>query len=51
MTAESYDSWFRRKVQEALDDKSPGISHEEVMARSTARIDEVLKRRVKDNTK
>lgn len=51
MTTESYDSWFRKKVQEALDDKSPGIPHEEVMSRSAARINEVLKKRAKDNTK
>ena len=27
---EGYDAWFRAKVQEALDDPSPGIPHEEV---------------------
>lgn len=26
-----YDEWFRRKVQESLDDDSPGIPREEVM--------------------
>jgi hypothetical protein len=25
-----YDDWFRTRVQEALDDNSPGISHEQV---------------------
>jgi hypothetical protein len=26
-----YDAWFRAQVQEALDDDSPGIPHEEAM--------------------
>ena len=26
---EAYDTWFRAKVQEALDDPRPGIPHEE----------------------
>ncbi|ANF84478.1 hypothetical protein A7J50_1037 [Pseudomonas antarctica] len=30
--ADSYDRWFRAKVQAALDDPSPGIPHDEVMA-------------------
>ncbi|OCJ36809.1 stability determinant [Serratia sp. 14-2641] len=30
--ADSYDRWFRAKVQEALDDPRPGIPHDEVMA-------------------
>ncbi len=30
-TKDQYDEWFRSKVQEALDDPSPGIPHEEVM--------------------
>ena len=28
---DSYDSWFRAKVQEALDEEGPGIPHEVVM--------------------
>ena len=28
---ESHDSWFRAKVQEALDDARPTVSHEQVM--------------------
>lgn len=28
----AYDAWFRRKVQEALDDPRPDIPHEEVEA-------------------
>ncbi len=31
--AESYDRWFRAKVQAALDDPRPGIPHEEAMVR------------------
>ncbi|MCW2488256.1 stability determinant [Candidatus Symbiopectobacterium sp. NZEC127] len=30
--ADSYDSWFRTKVQAALDDPRPGIPHDEAMA-------------------
>lgn len=39
MTTESYDSWFRKKVQEALDDKRPGIAHAEIKAKFAARRD------------
>jgi len=34
--AASYDRWFRAKVQEALDDPSPGIPHDEAMAQVAA---------------
>ena len=37
--AEAYEVWFRAKVQEALDDPSPGIPHDEVMAEMQAIID------------
>lgn len=40
---ETYDKWFRAKVQEALDDPSPGIPHEEVMASVRARIERSTK--------
>lgn len=30
--ADSYDRWFRRKVQESLDDSRPSIPHDQVMA-------------------
>lgn len=30
--ADSYDLWFRAKVQEALDDPRPSIPHDEAMA-------------------
>ena len=37
--AEAYDVWFRAKVQAALDDLSPGIPHDEVMAEMRALIE------------
>lgn len=36
--ADSYDRWFRAKVQAALDDSRPGIPHDEVMAEMRALI-------------
>ena len=36
--ADSYDAWFRAKVQEALDSKKPRIPHDEVMAEMHAII-------------
>ncbi|TFH80972.1 MULTISPECIES: stability determinant [Pseudomonas] len=42
--AESYDRWFRAKVQEALDDPNPGIPHEEAMMR----LDQLLEERRKN---
>lgn len=41
--AEAYDVWFRKKVQESLDNPGPGIPHEEVMARVKAIIDQYRK--------
>lgn len=37
--AESYDSWFRAKVREAMEDTRPTISHSEVMDDVQAIID------------
>lgn len=34
--ADSYDRWFRAKVQESLDDPRPTIPHDVVMARMRA---------------
>jgi hypothetical protein len=31
--ADSYDRWFRDKVQTALDDPHPGIPHDDAMAK------------------
>jgi hypothetical protein len=30
--AESYDAWFRAKVQKSMDDPRPNIPHDQVMA-------------------
>lgn len=38
--ADSYDLWFRAKVKESLDDPSPGIPHDQVMAEMEAIIAE-----------
>lgn len=38
--ADEYDAWFRKQVQDALDDPGPDIPHEEVMAH----IDETIRR-------
>ncbi|CAM3238175.1 type II toxin-antitoxin system RelB/DinJ family antitoxin [Paracoccus nototheniae] len=36
---ESYDSWFRAKVQEALADTRSGVPHDQVMRDARALID------------
>jgi DNA-damage-inducible protein J len=36
---EAYDAWFRAKVQEALADERPAVSHEQVMRGAQALID------------
>jgi len=36
--ADSYDRWFRERVQRSLDDPRPGIPHDEVMAEMDAII-------------
>jgi len=42
---DAYDAWFRVKVQEALDDPRPAVSHDQAMQDAQAMIDE--KRRAK----
>jgi hypothetical protein len=37
--AEAYERWFSAKVQESLDDNSPLIPHDQVMAEMQALID------------
>lgn len=37
--AQAYDRWYREKVQAAMDDPSPGIPHEVVMAEMQAIIE------------
>lgn len=36
---ESYETWFRAKVQEALEDKRPSVPHRQVMDEAQALID------------
>lgn len=36
---DAYDAWFRAKVQEALDDPRPAVSHTQAMQEVQARID------------
>ena len=36
--ADSYDRWFRAKVQDALDDARPAIAHDEVVRRMEERF-------------
>ena len=43
--ADSYDAWFRAKVQASLDDPRPGIPHDEVMAQLRATIDAAAERK------
>jgi hypothetical protein len=43
--ADSYDRWFRAKVQEALDSKRPVLPHDEAMAR----VDSLLAQRRKQS--
>jgi hypothetical protein len=38
--AASYNAWFRAKVQEAIDDPSPCIPHDQVMAEIDTLIDQ-----------
>jgi hypothetical protein len=46
VTEETHDEWFRRKVQEALDDPGPLLSHDEVMSEMRALIDAKRKARL-----
>ena len=43
--ADSYDAWFRAKVQEALDSKKPSIPHDEAMANVRAMLEAKEKER------
>lgn len=42
--AAAYDKWFRAQVQEALDDPSPSVPHEQVKAEWAIERAELLKR-------
>jgi DNA-damage-inducible protein J len=37
--ADAHDTWFRAKVQEALDDTRPAVAHQQVMDEAQALID------------
>lgn len=43
--ADSYDRWFRAKVQASLDDPRPSIPHDEAMARVEQMLEEKRKAR------
>ena len=43
--ADSYDRWFRAKVQAAMDDPRPSIPHDQAMAKFQALLDEKRKAR------
>jgi len=36
--ADSYDAWFRERIQRSLDDPRPSVPHDEAMARVRAVI-------------
>jgi len=36
----AYDAWFRARVEKALSSTTPGIPHDQVMARMQAIIDQ-----------
>jgi hypothetical protein len=43
--ADSYDRWFRAKVQEAIASKKPRLPHDEAMARVDRLLEERRKQR------
>jgi len=43
--AESYNQWFRTKVQEALDSPHPSLPHDAAMARVDALLDAMRAKR------
>ena len=45
--ADSYDKWFRAKVQAGIDDPRQRIPHDEVMAKMQAIIDAAVERKKK----
>ena len=48
--AESYDRWFRAKVQASLDDPNTRrIPHDEVMAKARARIEAKIRENAASN--
>jgi predicted transcriptional regulator len=45
--AREHDAWFRANVQEALDDRRPGIPHDVVMDDIRAIIDRIATEKIK----
>jgi hypothetical protein len=45
--ADSYDKWFRAKVQAGIDDPRPRVPHDEVIAKMQAIIDAAVARKKK----
>ncbi|MDN3554353.1 stability determinant [Halomonas almeriensis] len=41
--ADSYDRWFRAKVQHSLDNPGQGMPHDQVMAKADAIIDDAVR--------
>lgn len=39
--ADSYDRWFRAKVQEAVDSRRPRLPHDEVVRRMDERLEKL----------
>jgi DNA-damage-inducible protein J len=46
VSEETYDDWFRRKVQEALDDPGPLLSHDDAILE----MNELIRNRVRDRS-
>lgn len=46
-----HDAWFRDQVQEALDDRKPGVAHDEVMAQMRASRSTIRSRRLPSATR
>lgn len=42
--ADSYDRWFRERIQRSLDDPRPSIPHDDVMAEMRALIESKKRR-------
>jgi hypothetical protein len=42
--ADSYDRWFRERIQRSLDDPRPNIPHDEAMARVRSLIETKTRR-------
>ena len=42
--ADSYDRWFRERIQRSLDDPRPNIPHDEAMARVRSLIESKARR-------